>query len=59
MTYNSRRGILGAIPIEQNIAYHLFSIDSGASKFRGDTVKLRRKSKWHPQHKPSDYCNEA
>lgn len=44
VTYNSRRGILGAIPLYKKIGYHLFRIDANASK--EDIVKLYRKSKW-------------
>ena len=47
--YNSRRGILGAIPIYGRISYHLFNVDSNASKTK-DIVKLIRKTKWHSQH---------
>ena len=52
--YNSRRGILGAVPPEPKISYHLFNVDSHTSKTK-DIVKLIRKSKWHSQqsnHQP-------
>ena len=49
MTYNSRRGILGAIPLYEKIAYHLFHIDVNASKSES-IVKLSRKSKWSSRH---------
>ena len=49
ITYNSRRGILGAVPLKEKISYHLFNVDSHASKTK-DIVKLIRKSKWHSQH---------
>ena len=49
ITYNSRRGILGAIPLDQKISYHLFNVGSNASKTK-DIVKLIRKSKWHYQY---------
>ena len=49
ITYNSRRGILGAITLGREISYHLFNVDSNASKTK-DIVKLIRKSKWHSQH---------
>ena len=49
ITYNSRRGILGAIPLEQKTSYHLFNVGSNASKTK-DIVKLIRKSKWHSQY---------
>ena len=49
IAYNSRRGILGAIPLHETISYHLFNVDSSASKTK-DIVKLMRMSKWHSQH---------
>ncbi len=49
VTYNSRRNILGAIPIAGRIAYHLFNVDANTSNAHG-IVKLNRKSKWHSQH---------
>ncbi len=49
VTYNSRRSILGAIPVTGRIAYHLFAIDTSASN-AGGIVKLNRKSKWHSQY---------
>ena len=49
ITYNSRRGILGAIPLEKEISYHLFNVDSKVSKTK-NIVKLTRKSKWHSQY---------
>ena len=49
ITYNSRRSILGAVPVDQKISYHLFDVDSNATKTK-DIVKLTRKSKWHSQH---------
>ena len=48
ITYNSRRSILGAVPLDQKISYHLFNVDYNASKTK-DIVKLSRKSKWHSQ----------
>ena len=48
ITYNSRRGILGAVPLCKKISYHLYNIGSNASKTK-DIVKLVRKSKWHSQ----------
>ena len=54
ITYNSRRSILGAVPLAQKISYHLFNVGSNASKTK-DIVKLIRKSKWHSQqsnHQP-------
>ena len=49
ITYNSRRRILGAVPIYGKISYHLFNVDSNASKTK-EIVKLIRKSKWHSQY---------
>ena len=49
ITYNSRRSILGAVPLERKISYHLFTVDPNASKTK-DIVKLIRKSKWHSQY---------
>ena len=48
ITYNSRRGILGAVPLYGEISYHLFNVDSNASQIN-DIVKFTRKSKWHSQ----------
>ena len=48
ITYNSRRSIFGAVPLDKKISYHLFTVDSNASKTK-DIVKLTRKSKWHSQ----------
>ncbi len=45
VTYNSRRSILGAIPVGGRIAYHLFTIDTSASN-AGGIVKLNRKTRW-------------
>ena len=47
VTYNSRRSILGAIPVEGKIAYHLYNFITGKT---GNIVKLIRKSRWHSQH---------
>ena len=48
VTYNSRRGILGAISVEDQIAYHLFNINVNASETE-NIVKFYRKSKRHTQ----------
>ena len=50
MTYNSRRGIFGAIPVGQKIAYHLFKMDTHLSQV-DDAVSLCRKTKWHSQYR--------
>ena len=47
LTYNSRRGFLGAIPVKGEIAYHLYSF---ATSKAGNIVNLIRKSRWHSQH---------
>ena len=47
MTYNSRRGFLGAISVRGKIAYHLYQIDTSKVD---DAVKLIRKSIWLSQH---------
>ena len=44
VTYNPRRGFLGAISVTGKIAYHLYSFSSSKD---GNTVNLIRKSKWH------------
>ena len=52
VTYNSRRGMLGAISVGQKTAYHLYNVTTGKT---GNTVKLIRKSRWHTQYvKPLD-----
>lgn len=49
VTTNMRRSILGAISLQDKIAYHLLTID--AASFKNDEiVKLSRKSQWHPQY---------
>jgi hypothetical protein len=48
VAYNSRRGILAAIPVSERIAYQLFTIDSSASNTK-ETVKLTKKTKWSSQ----------
>ena len=47
VTYNSRRGMLGAICVERKIAYHLYNVTTGKT---GNIVKLIRKSRWHAQY---------
>lgn len=56
VTYNPRRGILGAIPVSEKIAYHLFNVDVNASKTE-DVIKLYRKSNWHSQYSNTTACN--
>ena len=43
VTYNPRRGILGAIPVWGKTAYHLYSFSSDKA---GNIVKPIRKSRW-------------
>ena len=56
VTYNSRRKILGVIPLEDEVAYHLFNVDPYTSN-TGDTVKLYRKTKWPSQRGSLQSCN--
>lgn len=53
MTYNLRRGLLGAIPVQGHAAYHLFNFDTSKND---NIVNLKRKSKWHSQY-PNTRCN--
>ena len=46
VTYNSRRGFLGAIPVTGEIAYHLYGVTTGKV---GNTVNFIRKFRWHSQ----------
>ena len=50
VTYNSRRGILGAICVEGKIANHLFHINGNPSKIDHAVAKLCRKSSWDPHY---------
>ena len=52
VTFNDKRNLLGAISVENEIAYHLFSVDIDSSD-KKNTVKLTRKSKWHSQNSKS------
>ena len=55
VTYNLRRKILGAIPLDEYIDYHIFKVDA-ASENR-DMVKLLRKAKWHaPEEGMQSFC---
>lgn len=47
LSYNARRGILGAISLEGKIAYHLYNINPWNTD---DTVTLSRRTKWHSQY---------
>jgi hypothetical protein len=53
ITYNLRRNILGTLSVGEDIAYHLFMIDTDAAK-NDETVKLIRKSRWLPQYSNQD-----
>ena len=50
-TYNSRRSILGAIPVAGQISCHLYTFAISKSD---DIVKLIRKSRWHSQYSTED-----
>lgn len=53
LAYNSRRNIIGAMPIKGKVAYHLFSTQySSHGKSRYD-VKQLRKAKWPSQYNDS------
>ena len=49
MTYNQRRGSLGAISLSEKIAYHLWNIECIGGKSESE-IKLITKAKWHPQY---------
>ena len=49
LTYNTKRNLLGAISISNEIAYHLFSVDINGLNIKG-SIKLIRKSRWHSQY---------
>ena len=49
LTYNPKRNLLGAISLNRKIAYHLFTVDTNCANIK-ESVKLIRKSKWHPQY---------
>ena len=51
VTYNSRKSILGAIPVGGKIAYHLYNFSAGKTE---NTVQLLRKSKWHSQYSTAE-----
>lgn len=57
ITYNSRRGILGTISVSGKISYHLYTIDTNPSQMN-NSVKLCRKSKWHPEYSTSAGLSE-
>ena len=40
---------MGAISVNEKIAYHLFSVDTNCSNIK-ESVNLIRKSKWHSQY---------
>jgi len=47
--YNSRRSLLGTIPVKGKIEYHLYNFNTGKA---GNIIKLIRKSKWRGYHSP-------
>ena len=51
VTYNPRRNILGAIPIEGEIVYHLYQFPTSKAD---NNVKLIRKSRWHTQYRTEE-----
>ena len=53
VTYNARRNLLGAIPLNKQITYHLWDVAYSGQKSNYD-VKLLRKSKWHSQQKTGE-----
>lgn len=53
VTYNSRRGLLGAISVEKETAYHLYHVGYSSQK-NNYCVKLLKKSKWQPQFDAGD-----
>ena len=57
LTFNAKQNLLGAICLSNEIAYHLFSLDTNCSDTK-NMVKLIRKSKWHPQY-GSQYSKES
>ena len=49
LSYNSRRGLLAALPDTGKIAYRLFSIDAHTTSPH-EIFKLSRRSKWRSQY---------
>lgn len=45
MSYNSRRNILGAVPLAGEMAYHLWNVGYSTKK-SGYSVNLIKKAKW-------------
>ena len=56
VAYNSRRGLLGAMPIVEKISCHLFNIEYSRLKSQFG-VKLLKKLKWHPQESTRESGN--
>ena len=56
MAYNSRRGILGALPIREKINCHLLNIGYSKLKSHCD-VKLIKKLKWNLESSPNGRSN--
>ena len=51
VTYNSRKSILGAIPVGGKLVYHFYNF---TTKKTDNIVKLTRKSKWHTQYSTNE-----
>ena len=49
LAFNAKGHIIGAMPLQGKIAYHLFKVDRDNSK-NSYSVNLVRKSKWHPRY---------
>ena len=47
VTYNPRRGFLGAITVEKKTPYHLYNVTTAKA---GNIVKLIQKPRWHSQY---------
>ena len=52
VTYNSRRNLLGAICVGDQITYHLFKLETHSLR-HGDIATLCRRSKWHRENRLS------
>ena len=42
VAYNARRGLLGALPLERKVAYHLFSIGYSGQRSNYNTKLLKK-----------------
>ena len=50
VSYNSRRGILSAIPVRGSIACHIFNIGYSGQKNNNYEIKLLKKAKWNSRN---------